>query len=214
MQWTERGLTTCKSKLRMCVYRYCIAVIQDLCMCTPLQQTNNGLWSSSAPRKGDLAVTVSRKNTKLQTEKKIQITSIKNCSPRILKESELGKLITSKHIHWYKGLGITRGPTIWYSYDTWVTMQYYHNIVICWVLQYHVLQFFLTFSTANHFPKVFSKGVPIPFYYFRYQFRYLNLGSSQYQVPIWYQPKQNKTKSFKTRGIIVIYQNKDLNRTV
>ncbi len=43
-------------------------------------------------------------------------------------------------------VGITRSPTIWYYHDTWVMIQFYHNVAICWELQYHTLQFFIFFN--------------------------------------------------------------------
>ncbi len=44
---------------------------------------------------------------------------------------------------------------MWYYYNTKVKILYYHNVAICWVLPYHILQFFFfLYSTVNHFPKV------------------------------------------------------------
>ncbi len=46
-------------------------------------------------------------------------------------------------------MGIAIDPTVWYYHDPKVTITYYHDIVICWVLRNHILRF-----SANHFPKV------------------------------------------------------------
>ncbi len=63
----------------------------------------------------------------------------------------------SRHIA--TGMGIARGLTIWYYPKTWVAIQFYHNIAICWGLICIYCNFFPHFQLQIIFSKWNSASI-------------------------------------------------------